>query len=320
MKRRNRHLSIFTLSALDVLAMATGVFVLLLVMLMPYYRKIHDAGAAIEAVRSAESATIARVETLQAEATLYRGEAEAAEAEAARLSAAALDLERTAAEARRQVERATGAANPDRGGNVETPVIEKLDLVFVVDTTASMGPVLREIALTLRSVVRILESLVPSLRVGVVAYNDRDTGQTPVVTFPLTATDSEQGLASAIAFIEHLSASTVGSRTIDEDVHLGLQVAFAMPFRPDAVQRLVLVGDAAAHPPVVNQTFAWARQFVAAHKQRALSTLFVSTPTSRRYGDRDRGYFVALAQASGGEFNAHAGSMIESVLLSVLVE
>ena len=45
MKRPNRSISIFSMSALDVLAMATGVFVLLLVMLMPYYRKTFDANA-----------------------------------------------------------------------------------------------------------------------------------------------------------------------------------------------------------------------------------------------------------------------------------
>ena len=48
MKRRSRELSIFNLSALDVLATATGVFVLLVVMLMPYYRKSFDANAEIE--------------------------------------------------------------------------------------------------------------------------------------------------------------------------------------------------------------------------------------------------------------------------------
>ena len=48
MKRPSRELSIFSLSALDVLAMATGTFVLLMVILMPYYRMSFDANAAIE--------------------------------------------------------------------------------------------------------------------------------------------------------------------------------------------------------------------------------------------------------------------------------
>ena len=47
MRRRDRTISILTLSALDVLAMATGVFVLLLVMWVPYYRRTLDANAEI---------------------------------------------------------------------------------------------------------------------------------------------------------------------------------------------------------------------------------------------------------------------------------
>ncbi len=39
MRRRSRETSIFNMSALDLLAMATGTFVLIVVILLPYYRK-----------------------------------------------------------------------------------------------------------------------------------------------------------------------------------------------------------------------------------------------------------------------------------------
>lgn len=319
MKRRRREFSIFTLSALDVLAMSAGVFVLIVLMLMPYYRKIHDAGAEIDAVRSAEMQTITEVRTLQDDARLYRGEARAAEAEAARLNAAAAALE-SAANEQKQIERSTGAANPEQGGNVETPVIEALDLVFVIDTTASMEPVIRDVASSLRSIVKILESLVPSVRVGVVAYKDRDSGLPPVTSYPLTDTDDEAALAGVIGFLQRLSASTVGSLTIAEDVHLGLRMAFSMPLRSNAKQALVVIGDARVHDHLRAQTLDRTRQFVRAEEHRNLSALFVTTPTSLRYGNRDRGFFIQLADAGGGEFHDHTGSMIESVLLSVLVD
>ena len=104
MRRRNRELQIFTLSALDVLAMSTVVFVLILVMLMPYYRKTFDASAEIEAARVAQAETVARVRALEEAATLHRGEASAAEAEAAEVLAAAAALERAAAEDRRRAQ------------------------------------------------------------------------------------------------------------------------------------------------------------------------------------------------------------------------
>jgi hypothetical protein len=316
MRRPSREISIFTLSALDVLAMAAGVFVLLLVMLMPYHRKVLDAHAALEAARIAETETVTRVRTLEELGTLHRAEAEAAEAEAAALLAQAASLQQAAAERRRQTQRSAAAQAVE--GDVTAPVIDAIDLIFVIDTTASMAPVLREVAHSLRGIVRILERLVPSLRVGVVAYNDRDTGQMPVVTLPPTPTD--HGLARIVAFIERLSASTIGSRTVHEDVYLGLNTATALPLRPEAHQAIIVIGDAEAHPYEQAQTLFRAQSFVGGHDNRTISTLFVTTPSSLLHGNVARSFFVALANAGGGNFNDHAGSMIESVLLSVFVD
>jgi hypothetical protein len=316
MRRPSREISIFTLSALDVLAMAAGVFVLLLVMLMPYHRMVLDANATLEAVRIADAETVTRVRTLEEQGSLQRAEAEAAEAEAAALRAQAASLQQAAAEQRRQAQRSAAAQAPE--GDVTAPVVDAIDLVFVVDTTASMEPVLREIATSLRGIVRILERLVPSLRVGVVAYNDRDTGQVPVVTLPPTPT--EHGLARIVGFIEGLSASVVGSRTVEEDVYLGLTTAAALPLRPEARQALVVIGDAPAHDYEQAQTLFRAEAFVRGHDRRSISTLFVTTPSSLLHGNQARPFFVALANAGGGDFNDHAGSMIEGVLLSVFLD
>jgi hypothetical protein len=312
MRRPNRTISILSMSALDVLAMATGVFVLLMVMLMPYYRRTFDANAEIEAARVATAASQAEVQSLEAAAARHRSEAAAATAEAAGLDARASALEQ--AVKRRIAPRPTVGEGPDAGRQV----IEAIDLVFVIDTTASMTPVIRELAVSMRGIVRILERLVPSVRIGVAAYKDRDTGLPPVITFPLTPADSH--LSRIIGFVESLEASPVGSRTLEEDVHLGLEAATLMSWRADARQVLLVIGDAAAHPEYQNETFARARSFVQGNDLRSLSTLFVTTPSSLAAGQRARPYFQALAQAAGGEFNDHAGTMTESVLLSVLAD
>ena len=72
MRRPSRTVSIFTLSALDVLAMATGVFVLLVVMLMPYYRKTFDAGAEMEGLRLGISEMQAEIEVSESAAAERR--------------------------------------------------------------------------------------------------------------------------------------------------------------------------------------------------------------------------------------------------------
>ncbi len=318
MKRRNRTVSIFTLSALDVLAMSTGVFVLLLVMLMPYYRKAFDANAQVLAVRAATAETIAKVETLQRDATLYRGEAEAAEAEAARLMEAAAAMEQQAAVSRRPVPDPAPEPKQLPAGDPKNQVIGAIDMIFVIDTTSSMRPAIRELAYSLRGIVRILERLVPSVRIGVVAYKDRDTGLAPVTVMPMTPTDGH--MRRITSFMENMSASPVGSRTLEEDLHLGMQAALMMPVRPKARQAIIVIGDAAAHPEYQGEVITRARNFVRGKKLRSVSALWITTPTSLEHGQRGRDFFQQLANAGGGTFNDHTGSMIESVLLSVLVD
>jgi hypothetical protein len=312
MKRPNRTISILSMSALDVLAMATGVFVLLLVMLMPYYRKTLDANAEIAAARVATAETLAEIQSLEETAARQRREAGAAAEEAAELEARAAALEQAA---RQRIEPRPAASE---GPDARQQVIEAIDLVFVIDTTASMTPVIGELAVSMRTIVRILERLVPSVQIGISAYKDRDTGLPPLITFPLTPTDPY--LPRIVGFLESLQASPVGSRTLEEDVHLGLEGATLMRWRPDARQVVVVIGDAEAHPEYVNETLWRARNFVQDDQLRTLSTLFVTTPSSQAAGQRARPYFQALAQAGGGTFNDHAGSMIEGVLLSVLVD
>jgi von Willebrand factor type A domain len=312
MKRPNRTISILSMSALDVLAMATGVFVLLLVMLMPYYRKTMDAEAEIEAARVAAAAAHAKVQSPEATAARHRAEAGAAAQEAAELDSRAAALEQAA--------RQKLAPRPEvrEGPDAKQQVIEAIDVVFAIDTTASMTPVIRELAVSIRSIVRILQRLVPSVRIGIAAYKDHDIPFPPVITFPLTPTDPF--LPRIVGFIDSLEASPIGSRSIDEDVHLGLEAATLMQWRPDAKQVLVVIGDAEAHPENVNETFWRAQNFVHGSELRSFSTLFVTTPSSLSAGNVARAYFQALAKAGNGTFTDHAGTMTESVLLSVLAD
>ena len=312
MKRPKRNISILSMSALDVLAMATGVFVLLLVMLMPYYRKTMDAEAAIEAARVATADSLAEVQSLEETAARYRAEAGAAAAEAAELQARAAALELAARQRLRPSPVVQEGPDPKR------QAIEALDLVFAIDTTASMTPVIYDLAVSMRSIVRILQRLVPSVRIGISAYKDHDIPVPPVITLPLTPADPH--LPRIVAFLDSLEASPVGSHSIDEDVHLGLEAATLMRWRPDAKQVLVVIGDAEAHPENVNETFWRAQKFVQDNELRTFSTLFVTTPSSLAAGNIARSYFQALAKAGNGAFNDHTGSMVESVLLSALAD
>lgn len=324
MKRPSRTLSIFTLSALDVLAMATGTFVLILVMLMPYYRKSFDAHAEVEEIR-VESATVAAEAEVERQAAARDlAAASEARAEAARLERAAAELQAAASGQQEQVRTAEEktAARLRRIEEMhklaEQRVVEELDLIFLVDTTRSMGPVLAELAISMKGIVRILERLIPSVRIGFIAYRDRDAGVKPLIVLPLTSTDD--GLDRLLRFVSNLRISPRGSGTLEEDMYLGLTRALSMRLRPDAKQSIVVIGDAAAHPWEASRTLKRAKRFARQGKRSSLSALYVSTPSSRSFGDVGRSFFVDLAAAGGGEFSDHSGKMIESILLSVLVD
>ncbi|HMB77869.1 MAG TPA: vWA domain-containing protein [Kiloniellaceae bacterium] len=324
MKRPRREVSIFSLSALDVLATATGTFVLIVVILMPYYRKTFTAGAALEEVRAAVATTRAEVPQLEERIATERAATADAEAERARLlaeiarlragtsadAAAAADAQAAAAARQEKIDRLKNTINER--------IVKQLDVVFVIDTTRSMETALEELGYALRGVARILERLVPSVRIGVVSYRDRDTGLPPIQRF--MPADTKTGLDRIVRFVQTLGVSPRGGMTREEDLYLGLTEALAMPFRPDAKQSVVVIGDAATHWPDRQATLARARRFADSGRQRSISTLFVATPISLRYGQGDRAFFQALAEAGRGSFNDHAGEMIESILLSTLVD
>jgi hypothetical protein len=92
-----------------------------------------------------------------------------------------------------------------------------------------------------------------------------------------------------------------------------------MKLRPEVRQSFVLIGDAAVHLPLVDETIYRVRSFVAGHKNRTVSALYVSTPTSRSHDENiPMTFFRAVAAAGNGSYTDHAGSMMESVLLSVM--
>ena len=131
--------------------------------------------------------------------------------------------------------------SPKPGRRYQGRVVDALDLIFVIDSTASMTPVIADLASSLASVVRVLERMVPSIRIGVAACNDRDAGQVPVILLPPTS--ANEHLRPRDRVPRAAEASTIGSRTIEEDVHLGLEAATLMKLRLEVRQSFVLIGD-----------------------------------------------------------------------------
>jgi hypothetical protein len=308
-----RHLEVLSISALDLFASALGVFVLIAILLFPYYLKepaqeadVAGAHAQLSALGEAlEAARLTASEAAQARAAaaarLKRAQAALADADAA---AGEVGQSRDAA-----AERADAAAK--KMASVENRpdanfAMSDLDLVFVMDATGSMGDEIRDVQANLLGLVRVLSRLAPTLDVGFVAFKDRGDDYL-VRSFPLTA--MRGGNVSQIrAFVGQLEAS--GGGDVPEPVGYALEQAIAMSWRPDAEGRIVVIGDAPSHRSDWATAFGEASAFATG--RRRVSAIFT--------GDDPEGreFFERLAAAGDGDFVKHRGQMMESVLLSVL--
>ncbi|MHC4599821.1 MAG: HEAT repeat domain-containing protein [Planctomycetota bacterium] len=115
-----------------------------------------------------------------------------------------------------------------------------LDLVFVLDVTGSMGAELEEAQRRTGDIVRILRRVIPSLRVGFVAFRD-DVASDEKLS--LTFDYEEVSIR-----LNKLEAS--GGGDINEAVCLGFESALReQGWRKEARKVIVLVGDAPPHEP-----------------------------------------------------------------------
>ncbi len=307
-----RALEVLSISALDLFASALGVFILMAVVLFPFYLKAPSVEAALDG---------ARQEFADARSTLdqtRRRVADAAEqrrAAEARLAGATADLEAAteelaAAEALAAARAVRPTPRPRRAApQSKTFAIGDLDLVFVMDTTGSMRNEIADLQRSLLSITRVLQRMAPSLRIGFVAYKDR-TDEYLTLVFPLSPMN-EPNLQRIQRFVRNLGAR--GGGDPPEPVDQALYAALQLPWRPDAIGRIVVIGDAPAHAPNWGRAVDLAAGFRrSGASDRRVSVIFTGrTRTALEF-------FQRLAQAGGGELVSHRGRIMESVLLSVL--
>jgi hypothetical protein len=116
-----------------------------------------------------------------------------------------------------------------------------LDIVFVFDSTGSMGSVLKATKRHILRTVEVLRVLVPSAQVGVVTF--RDYGQDE--DYLLRSVPLESTGFRAMSFVRTITAWGGGDEP--EAVLDGLQAAFRMNWEEGARRVVVLIGDAPPH-------------------------------------------------------------------------
>lgn len=187
-----------------------------------------------------------------------------------------------------------------------------LDVVFVVDATASMERFIAAARATIDDIIADLSAVVPDLRLGLVAYRDRSD---PWLTQKAALTDNRYAIHN---FLLDLTAE--GGGDFEEAVEEGLRVAIEdLEWRPGARRILVLVGDAPPHAEDQSRALALVRAF-ARDRESALSALFTGGQGMQSLVERDRlarEAFAALARSGGGvlsELGESAAELQQQIL------
>ncbi|HZR81731.1 MAG TPA: vWA domain-containing protein [Candidatus Binatia bacterium] len=191
-----------------------------------------------------------------------------------------------------------------------------LDIVFIVDGTASMGDVIALVRRDLASLVDTIGGMVPVARIGFVVYRDRKD-DVPIEIAPLTA--SRTKLAAFLAGVR-----AEGGGDWPESLNLGLEAALEkMKWRPNAKRILVFVASSPPHDDERAATIAIARQVhdeggavSAIDLSRSMHEEFAQKWARSTFGrdatreeletmpafyDEVRGEFSAIVGAGGGE-------------------
>jgi hypothetical protein len=125
--------------------------------------------------------------------------------------------------------------------------LPKLDLVFTIDKTGSMGPLLNSMKTNFRKIyAELADAENYDVRFGLVVYQDwaqegtDEDGSNVVDSWRFTWDDAE--------FMEHMGSIVAGGGGDGpEAVECGLKRALDMDWREDAVKVCILIGDAPPH-------------------------------------------------------------------------
>lgn len=117
-----------------------------------------------------------------------------------------------------------------------------LDVVFVIDSTGSMGWVLDEVKERIADIAHFVRTLVPVARFGFVAYRDRNDPDFVTRVQPLTYSTSK-----LLRYLATLEAA--GGGDWFEEIDAGIRDAIGEAgWRPGAHKQIIVIGDAPMRP------------------------------------------------------------------------
>ncbi len=309
MRRGSREISIFSMSALDLFASALGAFILLAVIMIPYFpntgdspQRIADVAAERDAAEDAASSAAARAASAEAEAAQAQAQAAAAQAAADAAQARAAAAEAEAAQLKRD--------RPSQANSSLPPV----DIIVAIDTTGSMDAQVRGLKSDIITLAEILNSVSDSAALGVIDFKDACEGGRALRSAQLRVL-TPSAISQLSQFVRPMFAGNYRPEcNFDqpEAIDLALRSALGMGWRSNVSNRVIVIAsDNAAYPNKRQQTFNDAARFNQAGGK--VSAVYVRTGGSEAIA---RSYMRQLAQAGGGAFVPEGGSFIGAVLIA----
>ncbi len=358
MRRQTRELNPFTMSAVDLFTAALGAFIVLSIVLIPYFTKNTRIEVDIDALRAQIELLNQDLEVLQGqlaakeeELDQLAEEASASSAESVSASAAADALMEALNEAESELENAqnelkfTGAENEALEEEIKklkaqaramseelakskkkegTLLVPGIDVVYVIDTTNSMGVGVDQVRSGLVGIVSVLRQMAKQVRVGFVAYKT-SSRRSDYAVISKDLTDARgRGLDNLVRWVSQLSAQGGG----EEVMFPAMRRAFQMAWNPNAINLIVLVadepGEAGSLPPLVNmaRAFAGPKRKIATYMP-PLPLMLPISPADRNYIERQRqeamGWLQQIAQAGNGRFVLPESGDVSSITLLTLL-
>jgi len=178
----------------------------------------------------------------------------------------------------------------------------KIDLVWVIDTTRSMGPYIeatRAVMEKVSSQVAANPALKGKIAFGVWGYRDPET--IPEIGYNTkNFTPELQPVESFLSIMKEVKETKTDSVDVEENVYAGMVDAIEKTaWRPNAIRIIVLVGDAPAH----NAGHKWNTSGQDENTIRALANekgitvfaLHIMPPSTKKYNKLAARQFKALA-------------------------
>lgn len=279
MKRRNREISIFSMSALDLFASALGAFILIAIVMFPYFPNTARTPIAVVAAPPDPCPPVRPCPPAAP----------------------------------------CPPCPPVPDPAPTTTQFPHLDLVVALDVSGSMGNQIAGLKAEVDQLSSVLIGLTPSLGLGMVAFGDQywERPVTTFGLREISASPGERdAFARFVAGLAPRMGLGAGGNPDDPEAVLrALTEAAGMNWRPEAELRMiVLITDNPAYPHEMDRAIADAASFAAGGNSR-VSTVYIRTgprPWAAAFLER-------VAAAGGGRFVRDTGGSITVTLLLSLM-